>query len=150
MPLRTLVPRKTFSTLGIRLNTILDGKSILIIFLFWWDNWTSQGFVYQIERHIHKSCNIKVKTFISDKNWDFNSLKNIISESTLNPIKDIPIVNIDVEDRAIWTPSDNGFFSCAFAFNFLRQKHHPFPSISNIWIKELPFKKIYLCENCLK
>ncbi|XP_060185005.1 uncharacterized protein LOC132614552 [Lycium barbarum] len=94
--------------------------------LFWWDNWTQQGSLYQMLNPTVKPGNVKVKYFLVNQQWELDDNPFSLSRDTLNLIKSIHIGKEDEKDQAIWNPNSNGLFTCSSAFDLLRNKRVSF------------------------
>ncbi|XP_060188598.1 uncharacterized protein LOC132617573 [Lycium barbarum] len=118
--------------------------------LFWWDNWTFRGSLYQMINPTPKPRNVMVKHFLHNQQWELDENDPFIPRNILEMIKNIPIGNEREDDKAIWNLNSNGTFSCSTAYEIVRNKNMAPPIYKYIWTKEIPFKISFFMWKLLK
>ncbi|OIT30903.1 putative ribonuclease h protein, partial [Nicotiana attenuata] len=108
--------------------------------LFWWDNWSNIGPLANNTSLPNKPGNIKITHFVQDREWNSRILKEYLPEPQVQAILEVRIGPRDHKDQPIWSPTIDGRFSCASAWNILRQRKDRVPHMAMIWRKEIPFK----------
>ena len=111
-----------------------NGKSIN----FWIDNWVFQEPLLNFAiRNNAENEQLKVEHFITpEKNWKKNELLQIVPSNVVDKIIAIPIPRNDIEDRIVWAPSKNGWFSTASALSLITKESLMNPNPNN-WIWKL-------------
>ncbi|OIT04251.1 putative ribonuclease h protein [Nicotiana attenuata] len=90
--------------------------------LFWWDDWTSQGSIKKLLDLSSRPRSTKVKEFIVGNEWNLELIGREAPERVVNIIQCVSLRDPMARDLAIWKPSTDRRFSCATAFQALRQK----------------------------
>ncbi|KAK9268862.1 hypothetical protein L1049_000627 [Liquidambar formosana] len=88
---------------------------------FWRSNWLGNGPL--IERASTTPLDFpSINQVLHNGRWDFTSIGSILSEDTLSDIVDSGVLISGGEDKLIWQPNSDGFFSLKSAWNLVRHK----------------------------
>lgn len=86
-----------------------------------------------------------IKDILIGGDWLYDNLHIEITVSTKHVVENqVVTLTPSIPDRAVWTISDNGCFSVASAWDFLRNKMNHSVCDMKIWHKLLPFKMSFL------
>lgn len=118
---------------------------------FWWDDWLGVGPLANFRDVSCRLNNSKVADFIVDGQWNVGLISQVAPPQYVPAILAIHLqIQQRVPDQPIWKLSTSGVFSCASAWNVIREHRNKTKINSYTWHKCIPFKCSFLLWRALK
>ncbi|XP_060170788.1 uncharacterized protein LOC132601740 [Lycium barbarum] len=112
---------------------------------FWYDNWTNFGPLCSSLPDDAEYDNTRVCEVLRNGEWVWAVLRIPPPDAVKNLVNSVHIIlNQELDDTAVWTPSTNGKFSVSSAWECLRQRNEVTAFDKSIWHKDVPFKKTFM------
>lgn len=118
---------------------------------FWWDDWLGVGALGNLINGISSQNNTKGHHFLLEGKWNEFKLTQQV------PLRlGIQILRMDIQfragvkDEAIWTPREDGNFSCSSTWEICRTKKQKSKISTHIWHKHIPFEISFLMWRALR
>ncbi|XP_015167940.1 uncharacterized protein [Solanum tuberosum] len=111
----------------------------------WQDNWTGFGALWQFFPNDRKPREQKISDIYINGQWQWGGWDIFIPNHVMEHIHSMNVdLNLNVDDRPICTPTQNGSFTMASAWEIQRQKNDKSCFDSNTWCKRVPLKMSFI------
>ncbi|XP_015168633.1 uncharacterized protein [Solanum tuberosum] len=118
---------------------------------FWWDDWTGEGpLAYQCSE-INSLNNTTVAHFLLEGKWNETLVRQSVPPLLVPKVLSFQFHYLaETVDVPVWKPTENGLFSCASAWEFVRRKREKNQFNAKIWHKNVSFKIPFLTWRALR